>query len=293
MTTETKNETDAQDPQIYLNFDIMEITMDERDAWKSFERSLSTIRSMSERSRTMLHKQMDDALCKYRSQVDLLSKTLQEEIARLTADLESVQKVAHDATERNKELSEQNSALLIQKENLSRSFNLLRMEYEESQAAACAAESSLPSTSGRGPKIHRIYVGKPDINKVIKEKNNEIKRLEEKLQEAQRKPAALAKGVVDYAVERLSDIRATPDPQGYMAERTLIDLLIKEVFCKHLTQDDINPLLSAICGIAAARSKAKVGKPEEHTPVQHNDHCQQFFAPVDKSTFNNNKNPDK
>ena len=89
MTTETKNETDAQDPQIYLNFDIMEITMDERDAWKSFERSLSTIRSMSERSRTMLHKQMDDALCKYRSQVDLLSKTLQEEIARFGKCAES------------------------------------------------------------------------------------------------------------------------------------------------------------------------------------------------------------
>ena len=42
-----------------------------------------------------------------------------------------------------------------------------------------------------------------------------------------------------------------------------------------------------------ANQRKERERQEEHTPVQHNDHCQQFFAPVDKSTFNNNKTSDQ
>ncbi len=296
MTTETKNETDTLDDKRPRN--ILEMTQAAQNLWESLQGRLDDQYSKEEERQQELRAQRNAVLNSCKDEYASLLSNFRETNAQLAADLKSVQKVAQDTIERNKELSAQNEILANQKSDLTSRLNRLRMEYEKILADTCSDDLALYKTGKRERDLFSKlpptkWEEEEELDKRLKEKDDEIKRLKKELKKAHREPVNLANDLVEYAVDRLLDIKKTPDLQGFMKEKYLIDLLISDVFCKYLSDEDAIPIKLSFFDITTARSKAEMERQEEHTLVQHNDHCQQVFAPVNKPTFNNNKTPDQ
>ncbi len=281
MTTENNEPKNRPDNE--RNRNITEMEMGMRIVMEKMQRELIDQRKEDEERQIMQHTWLKAKLDMCREQYETLFQTLTDENARLAADLENARKLGVEAAERNKKLAMENEALKAMRLFQEQQFYDCQRAFEQKLAAATCAESTPAKNED-----------KLKISKMLEEKDDEIRQLGEKLQKAQQKPAALAKNMVDYVVERLSDISTIPEQQVYMTEKNLVELLITQVFCKHLSEDDTTPLQLSILQIASARLKAEKNKAEnEHSIVQHNTNCSQFYGQADNATINHNEKPEK